>query len=141
MLKLNWKIYVFLLVILALLIVAIGIFSSKKQSGTTQSQPNGPTPTSVVIVPTSITGKIILTPRFTGADDTVPSPLLDFAIQKQALKKRLPLTENGFTITYDYQSDIFTVALSEPKQNNKSIFEDWLKKNYSLIPLNKFLFK
>lgn len=139
--KLNWKIYLVLLGILGILILAIAAFSAKKPSSINQSQSNTPTPTSVVVVPTVPSGKIVLTPRFTGANESIPSPVLNFAMQKQTLKKKLPLTQNEFVITYDYQSDIFVVALSEPKQSNKIVFEQWLQQNYPLIPLNKFLFK
>jgi len=140
--KLNWKIYLALFVVLGVLVITVIILSSPKKTAVTdQSQSNVPKPTSVVVVPTSSSGKIVLTPRFTGANESIPSPILNFAIQKQALKKKLPFIQNQFTITYDYQSDTFVVTLTEPKQNNKTIFEQWLQQNYPLIPFNKFLFK
>ncbi len=140
--KLDWKIYVALFAILGVLIVSVIILSSsKKPSPTIQPQSQSLAPTPLVIVPTSSSGKIVLTPRFTGANINIPPLLLNTAQQKQALKKKTPLTENEFTITYDYQSDTFIVTLSEPKQDNKAVFEPWLKQNYPLIPLNKFLFK
>jgi hypothetical protein len=139
--KLNWKMYLALLVVLVFLIIALTAFSSKKPRIINQQQSNIPTPTTVIIIPTFPSEKIVLTPRFTGANESIPSPVLDFAKQKQELKKKTPLAQNIFTLTYDYQSDTFVVVLAEPKQDNKTVFEQWLQQNYPLIPLNKFLFK
>lgn len=138
MFRFNWKVYTILLAILGILIVSV-IFYSKRPT-TNTPLPVFPTPTRIMIAPPKGTQKIIITPRFTGADFTIPSSLLNAAKQKQALKKKTPITENGFTITYDYQTDLFVVTLSEPKQENKTAFEQWLKQNYPLIPLSKFLF-
>lgn len=142
MFKLSWKIYVVLFALLGALAISVFILSStKKSSPLIQPQPPSLIPTPLVIAPTSSSGKIVLTPRFTGANEEIPAPVLNYAIQKQDLKKKTPLTLNGFSITYDYQGDMFIVTLSEPKQDNKTVFEQWVKQNYSLIPLNKFSFK
>lgn len=139
MFKLNIKIYIILLAILGILVIVV--FSYSKRPITNAPLPVFPTPTRIMIVPPTGTQKIIITPRFTGANVNIPLTLLNAAQQKQALKKKTPLTETGFTITYDYQTDVFVVTLSEPKQDNRSVFAQWLKQNYSLIPINKFSFK
>lgn len=142
MFKLNWKIYVILLTILGILIVAVISFSSQKNKQVTISQLEiNPTPTHAIVPSTPSPTTIILTPRFTGANPTIPVAILNAAQQKQLLKKKMPLTINGFRITYDFQSDMFIVTLDEPKQDTKIIFELWIKDNYSLIPLSKFSFK
>lgn len=139
MFKLNIKIYIILLTILGILVIMV--LSYSKKPITNIPLPVFPTPTRIMVVPITGTQKIIITPRFTGANVDIPPLLLNAAQEKQALKKKTPLTETGFTITYDYQTDLFIVTLSEPKQANRMAFEQWLKQNYSLIPINKFSFK
>lgn len=142
MFNLNIKIYIILLTILGILVVAVILFSSQKKQPVTISQLEiNPTPTRFIPLSTISPTKIVITPRFTGANVNIPSSLLNAAKQKQALKKKTPLTENGFVVTYDYQSDLFIVTLSDPKETNRSIFEQWLKQNYSLIPISKFVLK
>lgn len=140
MFKLNIKIYIILLAILGILVVIV-LSYSKKPTTTNTSLQVLPTPTSIMVAPTIPVQKINITPRFTGANVNIPPLLLNSAQEKQALKKKMPMSETGFTITYDYQSDLFVVTLSEPKNTNRSAFEQWLKQNYSLIPLNKFSIK
>ncbi|MBI3366182.1 hypothetical protein HY041_00965 [Candidatus Roizmanbacteria bacterium] len=142
----NPKIFIILFIILGIFILIVLLYPFGKPVKEPQQIKVVPTPTKVVVMPTIVVSqsaekKINITPRFTGVNEDIPEPTLNAAMQKQALKKKTPLSENGFVITYDYQSDNFIVALSEPKQDNKQVFEQWLKQNYPLIPLNKFLFK
>ena len=143
----NPKIFIILFIILGVFILFVILYHFNRPIQKTKEESKIlPTPTKFVVVPTQTgaqnTGKKInITPRFTGVNEDIPQPTLSIAMQKQALKKKTPLTENGFVVTYDYQSDNFVVTLSEPKQDNKKVFEQWLKQNYSLLTLNKFLFK
>ncbi len=143
----NPKIFIILFIILGVFILFIILYPFNKPAKKPKEESKIlPTPTKFVVVPTqtgpqNIEKKINITPRFTGVDENIPQPTLNTAMQKQTLKKKTPVTENGFVVTYDFQSDNFVVALSEPKQDNKLVFEQWLKQNYPLLTLNKFLFK
>lgn len=144
--KPNFKLYIIaLFIILGILIFLVSLYSFRKQSKQKVQIQNLPTPTSVLLIPISKPSAksvtIHIAPRFTGANEDIPQSTLSAAMEKQALKKKIPLTESGFVITYDYPSDNFVVTLSEPKQDNKQIFEQWLKQNYPLISISKFLFK
>lgn len=142
MFKLNIKIYIILLTILGILVITVVLFSTQKKQPIPISQLEiNPTPTRFIVLPIISPTNIIITPRFTGANVDIPPLLLNTAQQKQALKKKVPLTENGFIITYDYGTDLFVVTLSEPTETNRLVFEQWLKQNYSLIPLTKFTIK
>lgn len=141
MLRLNLKIYIILLAILGILVVTVFLSSSQKKQVIISQLEINPTPTRFIVPPAPSPTKIMIIPRFTGANINIPSPLLNEAKQKQALKKKTPLAESGFTVTYDYGTDLFVVTLSEPKQENRIAFEQWLEQNYSLIPLSKFSFK
>lgn len=65
----------------------------------------------------------------------------DLATQKRELRKKIPLTHSSFTMTFDFSTDQFNVILNEPKNSNQMVFNDWLKKNYPGIPLDRFTFK
>ncbi len=144
--KHNFKLYIMVLVIvLGILILLVSLYASRRQpKGNIQTR-NIPSPTPFVVVPTlksPAKSEIInITPRFTGANEDIPQPTLSAASQKQRLKKNLPINTKEFSITYDYSSDLFVVVLAEPKSENKTIFMNWLKENYPLLTLNKFLLK
>lgn len=65
----------------------------------------------------------------------------DLATQKRELRKKTPLTQSSFTMTFDFSTDQFIVVLNEPKNSNQTVFNDWLKTNYPAIPLDRFTFK
>lgn len=82
----------------------------------------------------------LIPPTFTGAfeDQHIPQSETDLAVQKSDLRKKTPLTQPGFTITFDYANDQFVVTLNEPKDTNRDQFLQWLQTNYSAIPLDRF---
>lgn len=61
--------------------------------------------------------------------------------QKQALKEKLPLATDFFTIEFDYSEDKFIVNLKPPKATNQQNFIKWRLQNYPNIPLDRFIFK
>lgn len=92
--------------------------------------------------------KITVTPtlvpaNFTGVveEQQIPQAETDLAVQKSALRKKLPLAQPTFTITFDYADDQFVVTLSEPKDTSKNQFNQWLQGNYPKIPIDRFSFK
>ena len=84
-----------------------------------------------------------LAPTFTGGleKQNIPQEETDLAVQKRELRQKTPLSEDSFTITFDYANDIFIVTLKEPKDINKKDFDLWLNTNYPNIPLDRFGFK
>lgn len=138
--RLNTRILIIAaIVILVILIIMSLVYVSNKGKIQVPGTSNS---TSKEIVPTSpISPKIVITPVFTGANEYIPPITLNAAQEKQELKKKTPLTIDGFTITYDFSSDLFIVTLSEPKTTSKTSFQQWLNQNYPLISLNKFSFK
>lgn len=104
----------------------------RDKTGKNTSQPSGNlSPTLIPVVP--FTG--------VGEDQHISKEETSLAIQKQSLRKKTPLNETAFTISFDYAGDVFIVALNEPKETNKSAFIQWLNANYSLIPLDRFEFR
>lgn len=137
MFKPNLKLYAILIIILVVLFILVAIFPNSKRQEKTIQKPIIPTPTAFQFLPTPT----IIHPTSTGGSEEVPQETLSFATQKQNLKKRTPLTQNGFTITFDYSNDVFIVTLSEPKNSNRETFDSWLKQTYPAIPITKFVFK
>jgi hypothetical protein len=134
----NPKIFIILLIILGILILLVLIFPYKKSSTYIIQHLTIPTPTKSEISPPNPSPTLIPATS-TGGNEEVAPQVLSFATQKQALKKKTPLTQTGFKIEYSYDTDLFTVTLNEPKVTNRNVFNQWLKKNYSAIPLNKFV--
>lgn len=62
--------------------------------------------------------------------------------QIAALKKRLPLTEHGFEISYDYKLDMYVVDFGFESNLSEQEFWSWISdQGYSLIPRDSFLVK
>lgn len=143
MLKPNLKLYFILIVILIVLFILVLIIPYGKREEKIQPTPT-PLPTNSTdfnpLPPIKLTPTIIH-PTSTGASEDVPPETLNFAIQKQNLKKMTPLTQKGFTVTFDYSNDIFIVALSAPKDTSRQAFNSWLKQTYPAVPITKFIFK
>lgn len=144
----KFKLYIIaLLIILGILILLVSFYASRRGRKEGLEIKNITSPTPFIVAPASKASSatksemINITPRFTGADEIIPEPALSAASQKQRLKKNLPVNTREFSIGYDYSSDLFVVALSEPKTENKTVLLNWLKVNYPDLALNKFLFK
>lgn len=83
----------------------------------------------------------IIMPEFTGVrKEPIPQEFISTSAQEAVLKKILPIQEDTFVLSFDYAGDIFSVSLEQPKEASKISFEEWLNKNYSLIPLTRFSF-
>ena len=137
--------YVIPLVFLVILIVIVLLIPSNKQpikkTGNTGLQPTILFPTQIIIDKTSPIPTIATT--FTGAikEQNIPKEQVDLATQKKELRKKTPLKQDAFTVTFDFASDKFVVTLNDPKDTSRTIFEAWLKTNYSGLPLDRFTFK
>lgn len=85
----------------------------------------------------------IIPPVFTGAatELQIPQEELDLATQKYILRKKTPLKQNGFSIFFDYSTDLFNVILQEPKDVSQASFSAWLNKSYPSIPQDRFMIK
>ena len=132
--------------ILIVLVIAVVIFPSQKQSAS-QTPSAFPTPTTVQVIPTPFTpnassssGEVgLISPTNTGANENVPQPTLDYSLQKQALRQKTPLTAANFKITFDYTNDDFIVTPTSPNSPISQTFPTWLKQNYPLLPLSQFV--
>lgn len=155
----NFKLYYILPAVALFIIVLVVLLIPKK---TTPNQPsrlptNSPLPTVVPLVTSqasskpsasSSLGRMSVSPTlipagFTGADvdQHIPQAETDLSVQKNDLRKKTPLTQPNFTITFDYANDLFLVTLKDPKDASKTEFQQWLQANYSNIPLDRFEFK
>lgn len=144
----NIKVYLgisFALIILLIIILIIP-FGKKKTSEqltptafptptTFETQPNNP----VKITP----GQAIPTEAvFTGVkEETLPQAMIDLSTQKQALRKKTPLSLSTFTIDFNYSEDKFVVTFLDPKDQAKKEFESWRAANYPLLGSEQFLLK
>lgn len=141
--KLNIKMFLILIIILIILfILALFLPSYLNQKSITNNiQQTIPTPTLVQVIPSKQPGPTLIEPTSTGGQEDIPKNVEDSAAQKQNLRRKTPFQGNGFMITFDYANDQFIVALQQPTTTNQELFKNWLKQNYPLIPLNKFLLK
>jgi len=139
----NKKIYLILLPILLIIILFFLFFSIRKTKLPTTVVPS-PTsiyPTKFVVAP-SPTPTLIPPASFTGVlEETLPPATLDLSNQRRELRKKTPLVETYFTVTFDYGEDKFLVALKEPKDQSKIEFEKWRIVNYQAIPPDHFIIK
>lgn len=137
--------YVIPLVFLVILIVIVLLIPGNKQpvkkTDNTGPQPTIPFPTQIIIDKTSPIPTIAST--FTGAikEQNIPKEQVDLATQKKELRKKTPLKQDTFTVTFDFTTDKFIVTLNDPKDVNRTVFEAWLKTNYPGLPLDRFMFK
>lgn len=140
--KPNIKLYVVMIVILFILFVIAVVMPSflNKQRPIT-NQTTFPTPTLIQLIPTKQTNTVLISPTTTGGREDIPKNIEDAATQKQDLRRKTPLRENGFTITFDYAGDQFIVTLQQSASTSQELFKNWLKQNYPLIPMSKFNFK
>jgi hypothetical protein len=103
-----------------------------------------PTPTTFETRPNRVTpGQVDLTPTiFTGVkEETPPQELLDLSAQKISLRQKTPLNLTTFSISFDYGSDKFIVALNEPKDQSQKEFESWRTTNYPALNTDQFILK
>lgn len=61
--------------------------------------------------------------------------------QKRKLRKQVPINENYFTLDYNWDTLRFEVGLKGEKSKARSVFLDWVKKNYPALSENDFYFK
>jgi hypothetical protein len=137
-------VYVGLILILVVLVILVSIISLPQTKKPNNQLPITNIPISKIPI-TNNQSQITPTisypaPTGTGGMEIIPKAVEDIATQKQNLKKILPLQQANFKITFNYATDKFIVALTEPKNSSKLIFFAWLKNNYSLIPISKFTF-
>ena len=99
---------------------------------------NIPTPTTYNIFPSDDISPTLVHPTFTGVNEEIPQSVLNKSRQMQTLKSKVPVRENTFTVEYDYSKDKFSVFLSEPKEKNRIVFQQWLNDNYQSLSLDKF---
>ncbi len=155
----NIKIYLGLGIILLVLFILVIILPFGEKSTPRNNLPtnitstpiysspyqnNKPTKIQSNISPVNIISPTIIIPPtgFTGVkEEDLPYEIKTLSEQKQLLKSKLPITDNFFSIEFNYEEDKFIVKLNEPKGEAKVAFEDWLKKNYPAIPWNRFIFQ
>ncbi len=138
-----------LVVILGFLSLMVVLLQMKKNVPSGEKEDKViPTPTAVENIFKVPTVTPLLSPTEipaasnTGAlDEQLPPAIQDLATQKQELKSKLPINNANFVLVFDYGEDKFIVDLKNPKETNKTIFEDWLKANYPAIPLDRFIIK
>jgi len=144
----NFRIYFVAAGILGIAFLVILFIPTKKQE-TIESNPmtSFPTPTAfefktATTVSTSETSSVspLISPiDFTGVkEETLSKEISNLVIQKQKLKKNLPLQESFFTITFNYNSDNFIVVLKNPRNESQKNFEKWRTANYPAIPMDRF---
>jgi len=149
--KQNFRIYYIVAGVLGILFIILLLVPTKKQQ-TTESGliTSFPTPTSFGFYKTaresptpsetSSASALISPVDFTGVqEETLPKETSDLITQKQALKKKLPIQETSFTISFNYNNDSFVVVLKEPKAESQESFEQWRSSNYPAIPANRFI--
>lgn len=135
------------IVLVVLLLLLFILSSASRQKPTKVTPTTFPTPTTYnTFNPTKEIpqGVPTLIPAvdFTGAiDEPLPKEVADLVDQKNSLIDKTPLHGNYFTVTFSYKTDKFTVELKDPKAENQIKFEQWLKLNYSAIPLDRFIIK
>jgi hypothetical protein len=138
-------VYVGLILILVVLVILVSMISLPQTKKPNNQLPITNIPISKIPI-TNNQSQITPTisypaPTGTGASEEIPKTVEDLATQKQNLKKTLPLQQADFQITFDYTTDKFVVTLSEPQNTSKQNFFTWLKKNYPLISIDKFVFE
>lgn len=143
------KLYYIIPAIFLVILVVIILFLPKNKSEMpgVAIPTQGPLPTRVqlenITIPSRAPTLIPHPKNGTGVSDeqNISKEETDLAAQKRELRKKTPLTQPSFTMTFDFSTDQFNVILNEPKISNQTVFNDWLRKNYPGIPLDRFSFK
>ena len=140
--------YIIPAIFLAILVVVILLLPKNKSETPSVVIPTrGPLPTRIQIdervVPSRVPTLIPHPKNGTGVSDeqNISKEETDLATQKRELRKKTPLTQSSFTMTFDFSTDQFSVTLNEPKNSSQTTFNEWLKTNYPGIPLDRFTFK
>ncbi len=150
--KQTFRIYYITTGVLTFVLILLVFLPSKKQNtDQTKNTTNQPTPTTYDIFSrlnglnsknSTISSTLVPATNFTGVkEERLSTEASSLIIQKQNLKKKMPLQGNYFNITFDYNEDKFIVELKEPKETSKKNFEQWLKLTYSAIPIDRFTIK
>jgi len=128
---------VFLIVFLIILVVPMRNKKTTDQgvvptptllpSGTLPTRYQAPSPTLIPL-------------RFTGADLTqdIPADIKLLSQQKTELRRKTPLKLSFGTISFNYETDTFTLTLTEPKNQSQTTFNTWRQQTYPAIPLDQF---
>lgn len=147
----NYKKITIILILVSIALISLTYLLTIKKSTTTQP-PNSISPTlsqslpksedSNSLSPAQQNEPTLIAPTFTGAsDEELPQDILELSLQKQELRNKTPLNEQNFTITFDFETDRFTVLLSEPTDISQTLFYQWLEVNYPAIPKDRFTFQ
>lgn len=142
----NFKIYLlifFFLVFLFILIILLPINKNSKTTGKINNQMPTPTPVKISSAKNNTSlSPTLIPPAFTGGGELeLSQEELDLSLSVQDLRKKTPLIEENFMITYDYQEDKFIVSLSGNDKISRNEFEKWRQQNYPNIPNNEFIFE
>jgi hypothetical protein len=135
---------IFLVILIAILLL---LPKNKGETPIIAIPTRGPLPTRVqfenVRIPSRAPTLISHPKKGTGASDeqNISKEETDLAVQKRELRRKTPLIHSSFTVTFDFSTDLFRVVLNEPKSSSQTVFNDWLRKNYPAIPLDRFTFK
>lgn len=140
---------VLVVIVLIILILPFNPNRPASQPAPTESPaiPTMRTPTRFQMPTPLVTSAITPTPLppkdSTGGiqDQQLSKEIVDLASQKTELRMKTPLTVNFGTISFDYNTDRFSVKLNDPKDKNKTAFESWLKQTYPAIPIDRFAFQ
>lgn len=151
--------YILPVLLLVVVIIIILLFPGKKKAPEMMIPTSGPLPT---LLPLDTSPDLNLTPKDepqgpltfptitlipaapqTGADldPQIPQEENVLASQKKELRDKTPVRESSFTINFNYTDDVFTVFLSEPKEDSRITFDSWLSVNYPFLPLDRFRFQ
>ncbi len=134
--KPNTLIYAILIIILLGLIFLFTLISSRKST----IQKIEPSHIKITSYPTAAAPTIEI--KKTGAIiEALPSEVVNAVAQERNLRKKTPFKEAEFSVEFDPANDKFIVILTEPKDKNKFAFVNWLKNNYPLVSLNRFILK
>lgn len=131
----------FFSIIIVLSIITLLMSKSNNQKSSQKKPSDITTSTSLVPSINTPSKPLLITPTGTGGMDELPKKVENEALQKQNLKKQLPINESNFSIEFDYGSDKFIVQLREPKPTSIDEFKLWLSNYFPLIPITKFLLK
>jgi len=145
----NFKVYLAIsgVLIVLFLFVVLAPFGKKSINNQQSTISNYPSPTSVLLPPNQLPNQNPSSPPispadFTGvAEEELPTQVVDASLQKQDLRRSVPLDTGLFQITFDYAEDKFTVTLAEPKTENRAQFDQWRQTNYPAIDISQFNFK